>query len=164
MGWELELLPRTACERWEEFHGFLQGWGTRSQAQPESCRVLSHPFPAEDPGELPPTAPRNPVPQREPGCRHMEPRWRPTPDRTHLRERARIRMRAVFFAAVGALLLSPASCQSGKLFSYAVGWDCFFVSQESTESNLFYISHKLHPQRQSGILVIKRGTHGREEM
>lgn len=83
---------------------------------------------------------------------------------SHNWERAGIRMRAVLFAAVGALLLSPASCQSGKLFAYAVGWDCYFVSQESTESNLFYISHKLHPQRQSGILVIKRGTHGREEM
>lgn len=114
-GWELQLLPRRACERWEELHDFLQGWGTRSQAQPESCRGLSHPFPAEDPGELPSTASRNPVPQREAGCRHMEPRWRPTPGRTHLRELAGIRMRAVLFAAVGALLLSPASCQSGKL-------------------------------------------------
>ena len=53
---------------------------------------------------------------------------------------------------------------SVKAVSSAVRWDCYFVSQESTESNLFYISHKLHPQRQSGILVIKKGTHGRDKM
>lgn len=131
------------------------------------ARMVSHPFPAEDPGGLPVhRAQQNPVLQREPGCRHMEPRWNPPPPPSlaHLREAARIKMRAVVFAAVGALLLSPASCQSGKRFSYDVGWDCYFVSQESTESNLFYISHKLHPQRQRGILVIKRGNHGREEM
>lgn len=71
-----------------------------------------------------------------------------------------IKMKAVIFVAVGALLLSPAFCQSGKLFSYGVEWECWFVSQESTESNLFYISHKLHPQ----ILVIKTWNYGREEM
>ena len=87
------------------------------------------------------------------------------PNFKHLRNGAQIiKMKAVIFVAVGTLLLSPASCQSGKLFSYGVEWEGWFVSQESTESNLFYISHKLHCQRQSLILVIKRWNHGREEI
>ena len=44
------------------------------------ARMVSHPFPAEDPGGLPVhRAQQNPVLQREPGCRHMEPRWNPPP-------------------------------------------------------------------------------------
>lgn len=50
------------------------------------ARMLSHPFPAEDPGGLPVhRAQQNPVLQTEPGCRRMEPRW--TPPALHSRER-----------------------------------------------------------------------------
>lgn len=64
-------------------------------------------------------------------------------------------MKALISAAVGAVLLLPTFCQSGKPFACEVGWGCWFVLPQSTESNFLCILHQLLPKRQSLILVIR---------
>lgn len=75
-----------------------------------------------------------------------------------------VKMKALILAAAGAMLLSPTFCQSGKLFPYGGRWGCGFVLWESTESTFLFVSHKLHPKRQSLTVVVKRWYDGNEQL